>query len=34
LKHNEQASEAEYEVAEKLREKIRDILEEYNLGLD
>ena len=34
LKHNEEASEAEYEVAGKLREKIRDILEEYNLGLD
>ena len=34
LKDNEQASEAECEVAEKLREKIRDILGEYNLGLD
>lgn len=34
LKHNEQASEAEYEVAEKLREKIREILEEYNLNLE
>jgi hypothetical protein len=34
LKHNEQASEAEYEVAEKLREKIRDILGDHNLGLD
>ena len=34
LKHNEQASEAEYEVAEKLREEIRRILENYNLKLD
>jgi len=34
LKHNEQASEAEYEVAEKLREEIRRILEEHNLSLD
>ena len=34
LKHNEQASEAEYEVAEKIREEIRDILENYNLSLD
>ena len=34
LKHNEHASEAEYEVAEKLREKIGDILKGYNLGLD
>ena len=34
LKHNEQASEAEYEVAEKLREEIRGILEQYNLLLD
>lgn len=34
LKHNEQASEAEYEVAEKLREEIRRILENYNLNLD
>ena len=34
LKHNEQASEAEYEVAEKLREEIRRILEGYNLNLD
>jgi len=34
LKHNEQATEAEYEVAEKLREEIRDILENYNLSLD
>ena len=34
LKHNEHASEVEYEVAEKLREKIGDILEGYNLGLD
>ena len=34
LKDNEQASEAEYEVAEKLREEIRGILESYNLNLD
>jgi len=34
LKHNEQATEAEYEVAEKIREEIRNILEGYNLSLD
>ena len=34
LKHNEQASETEYEIAEKIREEIRDILQEYNLSLD
>lgn len=34
LNHNEQASEAEYEIAEKLREEIRRILEEHNLNLD
>ena len=34
LKPNKQASETEYEVAEKLREKIREILQEYNLSLD
>ena len=34
LNHNERASEAEYEVAEKLREEIRTILGEYNLNLD
>lgn len=34
LKHNEQASETEYEIAEKLREEIRNILEGYNLNLD
>ena len=34
LKHNEQASEAEYEVAEKLREEIGRILGDYNLSLD
>jgi len=34
LNHNQQASEAEYEVAEKLREEIRRILENYNLNLD
>jgi hypothetical protein len=33
LKPTEQASETEYEVAEKLREKIRGILGEYNLDL-
>jgi hypothetical protein len=34
LNHNEQASKEEYEVAEKLREEIRNILEGYNLNLD
>jgi len=34
LKHNEQASEAEYEIAEKIREEIRRILGKYNLSLD
>jgi len=34
LKHNERASEAEYEVAEKLREKIRDILNNYQIQFD
>ena len=34
LKYNEQASEAEYEVAEKLREEITRILRDYNLSLD
>jgi hypothetical protein len=34
LKHNEQASKEEYEVAEKLREEIRGLLENYNLSLD
>ena len=34
LNHNERASEAEYEIAEKLREEIRRILENYNLNLD
>jgi len=34
LKPNRQAGEEEAEVAEKVREKIRDILEQYNLGLD
>jgi hypothetical protein len=34
LKHDQRASEAEYEVAEKLREEIRGILESYNLSLD
>ena len=34
LKHSERASEAEYEIAEKLREEIRNILEGYNLNLD
>lgn len=31
LKDNEEASKEEYEVAEKLREEIRRILDEYNL---
>jgi len=34
LNHNQQASEAEYEIADKIREEIRRILEEYNLNLD
>ena len=34
LKHNEQASEAEYEIAEKIREEIGRILGDYNLKLD
>ena len=34
LKRNEQAREGECEVAEKLREEIRDILESYGLNLD
>ena len=33
LKHNEKASEAEYEIAEKIREEIGRILENYNLKL-
>jgi len=34
LKHNEEATDLEYEVVEKLREDIRDILESYGLNLD
>ena len=34
LKPNEEATDTEYEVAEKLREDIRDILESYGLNLD
>ena len=34
LNHNQQASEAEYEIAEKIREEIGRILENYNLKLD
>ena len=34
LKHNEQASEAEYQIAEKLREEIRDILDSYQIQFD
>jgi hypothetical protein len=34
LKHNEQASEAEYEIAEKIIEEIRDILASYQIQLD
>ena len=34
LKHNEQTTQAEYEVAYKLREEIKNILEQYNLSLD
>ena len=34
LKHNEQATKPEFEIADKLREEIRRILEEYTLNLD
>lgn len=34
LKPNEEATDTEYEVAEKLREEIGRILEDYNLSLD
>ncbi len=34
LKHNEQASKEEYEVAEKIREEIRRILGNYDLNID
>ena len=34
LKHNGEASQEEYEIAKKVREKIREILQEYNLNLD
>ena len=34
LNHKKQASELEYEIAEKIREEIRRILEEHNLSLD
>jgi hypothetical protein len=34
LNHKQQASEAEYEIAEKIREEIGRILENYNLKLD
>lgn len=34
LKRNEAASEIEYEVAEKYREIIREILDDYNLNMD
>ncbi len=34
LKHNEEACEAEYEIAEKIREEIGRILGDYNLNLD
>jgi hypothetical protein len=34
LNHNEQASEADYEIAEKIREEISRILGNYNLKLD
>jgi len=34
LKHNEQASKEEYEIAEKIRDEIRDIIFGYGLKLD
>ena len=34
IKHNEQATSEEQEIVEKLREKLRDILDGYNLKMD
>lgn len=34
LEHNTEATEAEYQVADKVREKIREILDGYNLTLN
>jgi hypothetical protein len=34
IKQNQEASDIEYEVAEKYREIIREILQEYGLNLD
>lgn len=34
LRHDQQATSIEYEIAAKLREEIRTILEEHNLNLD
>lgn len=34
LKHNEHASEAEYKIAEKIREEIKRMLGDHNLSLD
>lgn len=34
LEHNAEATEAEYQVADKVREKIREILDDYNLTLN
>ena len=34
LKHNEEATDLECEIAEKIREEIGRILEDYNLSLD
>jgi len=34
LKRNGEASQEEYEIAKKVREEIREILQEYNLSLE
>lgn len=34
FKHDEQATSIEYQIAEKLREELRRMLEEHNLNLD
>jgi hypothetical protein len=34
ITHNEPATDAEIEVADKLREQIREILDEYNINLE
>jgi hypothetical protein len=34
IKHNEMATDTEIDVADKLREELRDILNEYNINLE